>query len=94
MPAEAQAVAELLRVLLKAVAARHHVAPRLIATSEDLDRIAVDSEADVHALHGWRRELFGQQALALKAGRLALGIEDGRVAAFHRPGPGEETDLG
>lgn len=82
MPAQAQAVAELLRVLLKAVAARHHVAPRLIATSEDLDRIAVDSEADVHALHGWRRELFGEQALALKEGRLALGIEDGRVAAF------------
>lgn len=82
MPAEAQAVAELLRVLLKAVAARHHVAPRLIATSEDLDRIAVDSEADVHALHGWRRELFGKQALALKEGRLALGIDNGRVAAF------------
>jgi ribonuclease D len=82
MPAEAQAVAELLRVLLKAVAARHHVAPRLIATSEDLDKIAVDDEADVHALHGWRRELFGQQALALKAGRLALGIEDGRIALF------------
>lgn len=82
MPAQAQAVAELLRVLLKAVAARHHVAPRLIATSEDLDRIAVDSEADVHALHGWRRELFGEQALALKEGRLALGIEDGKVTAF------------
>jgi ribonuclease D len=82
MPAEAQAVAELLRVLLKAVAARHHVAPRLIATSEDLDKIAVDDEAEVHALHGWRRELFGQQALALKAGRLALGIEDGRIAVF------------
>jgi len=82
MPAEAQAVAELLRVLLKAVAARHEVAPRLIATSDDLDKIAVDSEADVHALHGWRRELFGEHALALKAGRLMLGIEDGQITTF------------
>jgi ribonuclease D len=91
---EAQAVAELLRVLLKAVAARHDVAPRLIATSEDLDRIAVDDNADVHALHGWRHALFGEQALALKQGRLALGIADGKVAAFRRPELEEETDPG
>ncbi|WP_119061862.1 ribonuclease D [Dichotomicrobium thermohalophilum] len=82
MPPQAQAVADLLRVLLKAVAARNDVAPRLIATSDDLDKIAVDSEADVHALHGWRRELFGEKALALKAGRLTLGIEDGQVTTF------------
>jgi len=82
MSPEAQAVADLLRVLLKAVAARNDVAPRLIATSDDLDKIAVDSEANVHALHGWRRELFGEQALALKAGRLTLGIENGQVATF------------
>jgi len=69
-------------VLLKAVAARHDVAPRLIATSEDLDRIAVDDNADVHALHGWRHELFGAQALALKAGELTLGIENGQIATF------------
>ena len=92
IPAEAQAVAELLRVLLKAVAARHHVAPRLIATTEDLDRIAVDSNADVHALQGWRRELFGEQALALKEGRLALGIADGRVAAFPHEGGARNTE--
>jgi len=85
MPPEAQAVAELLRVLLKAVAARHDVAARLIATSEDLERIAMDDEADVHALHGWRRELFGEQALALKAGRLALGVENGQITTFDRP---------
>ena len=82
MSAEALAVADLLRVLLKAVAARNDVAPRLIATSDDLDKIAMDSEAAVHALHGWRRELFGEQALALKAGRLTLGIENGQVTPF------------
>lgn len=89
MPPEAQAVADLLRVLLKAVAARNDVAPRLIATSDELDKIAVDSEADVHALHGWRRELFGERALALKAGRLTLGIEKGQVTTFAAPEPAE-----
>jgi len=84
MPPEAQAVADLLRVLLKAVAARNDVAPRLIANGDDLDKIALDSEADVHALHGWRRELFGEKALALKAGRLTLGIEAGQITTFDR----------
>jgi len=64
------------------VAARNDVAPRLIANSDDLDKIAADTEADVHALHGWRRELFGEQALALKAGRLSLGIANGEVTTF------------
>jgi len=85
MSPQAQAVADLLRVLLKAVAARNDVAPRLIANSDDLDKIAADTEADVHALHGWRRELFGEQALALKAGRLSLGIANGEVTTFAAP---------
>ncbi len=89
MSSQAQAVAELLRVLLKAVAASNDVAPRLIATSDDLDKIAVDSAADVPALHGWRRELFGEKALSLKAGRLTLGIESGRVTTFAAPEPAE-----
>ncbi len=91
MSPQAQAVADLLRVLLKAVAARNDVAPRLIATGDDLDKIAADSEADVHALHGWRRELFGEKALALKAGRLTLGIENGQVTTFAAP-EGKEAE--
>ncbi|MDX2264856.1 MAG: ribonuclease D [Hyphomicrobiales bacterium] len=76
------AVADLLRVLLKAVAARHGVAPRLIAGSDDLERIAMSGEtADTPALTGWRRELFGDAALALKAGKLALTMRDGEVVA-------------
>ena len=54
---------------------RHGVAAKVIATVDDLDRIAADDEADVPALKGWRRELFGEKALALKHGRLALAIE-------------------
>ena len=56
-------------------AERHGVAAKVIATVDDLDRIAADDEADVPALQGWRRELFGEKALALKHGKLALAIE-------------------
>ncbi len=82
VPAETLAVLDLLRVLLKAVAAEHGVAPKMIASSEELEQIALNSEADVHALRGWRHELFGSKALQLKAGQLVLGIRDGSVRAL------------
>jgi ribonuclease D len=80
--AEALAVADLLRVLLKAVAAEHRVAPKVLATTEDLEAIAVSDTADVPALKGWRRSMFGERALALKQGKLALGIRNGEVRGF------------
>ena len=79
-----QATIELLKVLLRMTAERHGVAAKVIATVDDLDRIAADDEADVPALHGWRRELFGEKALALKHGRLSLAIEKGRLVAVER----------
>ncbi len=82
--ANGQATVELLKVLLRMTAERHGVAAKVIATVDDLDRIAADDAADVPALHGWRRELFGEKALALKRGRLALSIERGRVVALER----------
>ncbi len=63
---------------------RHGVAAKVIATVDDLDRIAADDEADVPALKGWRRELFGDKALALKHGKLALAIEKGRVVTVDK----------
>jgi len=68
---------DLLKVLLKENCEKQNVAPRLVATADDLERIAADDEADVPALKGWRREIFGEQALALKHGKLALAA-DGR----------------
>jgi ribonuclease D len=82
-----QATVELLKVLLRMTAERHGVAAKVIATVDDLDRIAADDEADVPALQGWRRELFGEKALALKRGRLSLAIERGRVVAVEREHP-------
>jgi ribonuclease D len=82
--ANGAAVVELLKVLLRMVSERHHVAAKVIATVDDLERIAADDTADVPALTGWRRELFGEKALALKHGKLALTMENGRVAVVER----------
>ncbi|MBK5960660.1 ribonuclease D [Rhodoplanes elegans] len=78
------ATVELLKVLLRMTAERHGVAAKVIATVDDLEHIAADDEADVRALKGWRRELFGEKALALKHGRLSLAVERGRVVAIER----------
>jgi ribonuclease D len=78
------ATVELLKVLLRMASEQHGVAAKVIATVEDLERIAVDDRANVPALHGWRREMFGEQAIALKRGRLALAVDRGRVVAVER----------
>jgi ribonuclease D len=82
--ANGQATVELLKVLLRMTAERHGVAAKVIATVDDLERIAGDDHADVPALSGWRRDLFGEKALSLKHGRLSLAIEKGRVVALDR----------
>jgi ribonuclease D len=78
------ATVELLKVLLRMTSERYGVAAKVIATVDDLERIAADDEADVPAMKGWRRELFGERALALKHGKLALAVEKGRVVSQDR----------
>ena len=75
------ALADLLRVLLKARTESSGVAPKLIAPSADLDAIASGAR-DVPALHGWRREVFGEDALRLCEGRIALSAEGSKVAVI------------
>ena len=82
--ANGAAIVELLKVLLRMTAERHGVAAKVIATVDDLDRIAADDEADVPAMKGWRRELFGDKAVALKHGRLALAIDEGKVVTVEK----------
>jgi ribonuclease D len=82
--ANTAATVELLKVLLRMTSERHGVAAKVIATVHELDRIAADDEADVPALRGWRRELFGEKALALKHGKLALAVEKGRVVTVEK----------
>jgi ribonuclease D len=82
-PAQSQqapgAIVELLKVLLKARSEDAKVAPKLIATVADLEQIAINDQANVEALGGWRRKVFGEDALKLKRGELALVLEGARV---------------
>jgi ribonuclease D len=78
------ATVELLKVLLRMTAESHGVAAKVIATVDELDRIAADDDADVPAMKGWRRELFGDKAIALKHGKLALAVDKGRVVTVDK----------
>ncbi len=81
LPRGSAALVELLRVLLKMKSEEHDVAQKLLASAEDLERIAIENgKVDVPAFHGWRHELFGKDALALKRGDVALAVKDGRVS--------------
>ena len=77
--ANVAATVELLKVLLRQVSEESAVAGKLIATVDDLEAIANNDKADVPALTGWRRRLFGERALQLKHGLLALTVENGKV---------------
>ncbi len=78
-PNHAGPSADLLKVLLKLRCEENDVAQKLVASADDVEAIARDDRAEVRALRGWRREIFGEDALALKHGRIALGIEDGKI---------------
>lgn len=81
---------DLLKVMLKLRCEEHDVAQKLIASSADLEQIAISDEADVLALRGWRYEIFGRDALALKHGTVALSAAGSkvRVVPLERPGKG------
>jgi len=81
---------ELLKVLLKMRCEENDVAVKLVASAADLQRIAAEDAPDVPAMHGWRRSLFGDDALALKRGDLALTAEGGRIALVELEAPAGE----
>ena len=82
MSAQALATLELLKVLLKSSSARHRVAPKMIANAEDLEKLARVDMPDIPALKGWRKQLFGDEALRLKRGELALTLSQGEVCVI------------
>ena len=84
LSADSLAVLDLLRVLLKAAAGRHGVAPKLIATADELEKIARHEDAGLQSLKGWRRKLFGADALAVRQGKLGLAVENGRVVTLEK----------
>ena len=84
-PRPSPALVALLKVLLAAKCEQHHVAARLVASSEDIDRLAVEDTPDVPALHGWRLGVFGDAALALRQGHIALGVDGRQVRLVEVP---------
>ena len=87
VPRGAGPAVELLKVLLKMRCEENDVAARLVASSADLERLAADPEADIAPLRGWRRALFGDDALALLRGECALTGENGRLALVELEDP-------
>src|SRR5215469_13751075 len=73
------AVIDLLKTLLRLRAEAANVAPRLIANAEDIEKLAAFEDEDVPALHGWRAEVFGKDAQALRNGDLAIALENGEA---------------
>jgi ribonuclease D len=72
-------IVDLMRVLLKLRCEEENVAQKLVANMSDLEELAADDNADVPARHGWRYDVFGKDAIALKNGKLALSIRRGNV---------------
>lgn len=81
------AVSDMLKVLLKLKCDSEGVAPKLVASAKEVELIAADDNADVPALHGWRRDIFGADALKLKHGKLALVIQDQKLALIDMEKP-------
>ena len=73
------AVVDLLKTLLRLRAEAAHVAPRLIANAEDIERLAAHEDDGLAALHGWRQDVFGKDAIALRKGELAIAVENGEA---------------
>lgn len=91
-PLDLGTVVELLKVLLKMQCDAHHVASRLVASAADLELLAADDNAPVAALKGWRREIFGEVALKLKRGELALALDGKKLALVGRKSTEETTN--
>lgn len=85
-PKPSPAIAALLRVLLAESADRHHVAARLIANAEDLDRLAGGETDGLACLSGWRRDIFGEDALRLTRGEIALAAKGRRIEIVETAG--------
>jgi len=75
-------IAEILKLALKITAEQKGIAARIIANAADIEAIAAGNNPSVKALGGWRREVFGDTALKLKTGKLAIGLRNGKAAIF------------
>jgi ribonuclease D len=80
---QATATIDILKMLLKIQAAEHGVAAKLVADQDDIERIATEDQPDVLPLKGWRFEVFGREAQALKAGKIAVGLKNSKITKYN-----------
>lgn len=81
-PKEVGPLVDLLRTLMKARSEQHGVAAKLLATTDQLEKLVLDPAADCPITRGWRRDLFGEDALALLRGELGFAVRDRQVRMF------------
>lgn len=81
-PNELSPSLEMLKLLLKINSSQNEVAAKLIANAKDLEKIALDNYEDILCMQGWRFEIFGKDALALKEGKISLGLKDNKINKF------------
>ena len=79
-----EAVAEILKLVLKIVSESEGIAPKLLANTGDIEAIAIADNANVNAMHGWRHDVFGKVALDVKHGTSVIGMDKGRAAIMRR----------
>jgi ribonuclease D len=82
---KASVISDVLKLALKVVCDQEGIAPRIVANSGDLDAVAMYDDANVPLLRGWRRKLFGETALRIKAGELAIVLDDGKPSILPYP---------
>jgi ribonuclease D len=82
LPKNLAAMVDVLRMLLRVQANMHDVAAKMIADTDDLEQLALHDHADIPALKGWRLEVFGREALALKRGEIAIGMKGTDITKF------------
>jgi ribonuclease D len=87
MSEAALAASEVLKLALKVVCQKEGIAPRLVASTSDIDALAESDDADIHLMKGWRKELFGNVALAIKRGEAVIGFDRGEVRVMPAPSP-------
>ena len=81
-----QAAIDLLKTLLRLRAEDANVAPRLIANADDIESLAASEDEGVAALHGWRAEVFGNDAQALRKGELGIALSKGKAVVVKLDG--------
>ncbi|MCK5285018.1 MAG: ribonuclease D [Alphaproteobacteria bacterium] len=82
IPPTASATLDILKMLLKIQSTKHGVAGRLIASKEELEALSLDENYNGSIVKGWRYDIFGKNAVALKEGNIAIGLKDAKITKY------------